>query len=106
MVAFAWILNLDPTSVCHFCQCGQERCVAIVTKVIYPEAQLKYAHGEFDTLGDLLQCNIVDLQAQRVFWDWDEMIPKTSLYEIAKTYIEGEKVDMLSCLGKVLGVGN
>ena len=55
VVAFGRLHSVDPTTICHFQHCGDKRCVIIITSVLYPKLQLRYPHGEFETLGDLLQ---------------------------------------------------
>ena len=63
---------------------------------------MKYPHGDFETLGDLLQCDIIDKQAQRTLWDCEEIVPKHYFKNISQTFIQGEIVNMLAT-GKLKG---
>ena len=81
------------------------RCVVIVNNVIRPNVQLKYKHYDFETLGDILEFHIMDMQAQRVLWDRYEVIPKTNFLDISQTFFEGQKVNMISCSSEVLAIG-
>ena len=105
MVAFGQKLTIDPMSVCHFQCCGEKRCVVVITKVICPLLELKYPHGDFETLDDLLQCDVIDRQAQRMLWDCEEIVPKHYFNNILQTFIQGEIVNMLSLSEEVLAIG-